>query len=76
LSKIYYDVSSVTNAMRGKSILERNGIRAVVNRTIDKRGKNGCGYSLGVSDESDRPEQLLTSAGIRVRARRIVDDNK
>lgn len=64
-----FNVSSVTNAMRGKSLLERNGIRAYVSRTIDENGNNGCGYSIAVQSNPDRAEQLLTSAGIRVRGR-------
>ena len=54
-------VSSITNAMRGKSVLERNGFTAYVQRAVDAQGNNGDG---------DKAEQLLKNAGIRVRGRR------
>ena len=53
--------------MRGKSILERNGIRAFVSRTVDDNGNNGCGYSVIVTADFERAERLLRSAGIRIR---------
>ena len=34
-------VSSITNAMRGKSVLERNGFTAYVQRAVDAQGNNG-----------------------------------
>ena len=71
-----YDVSSITNAMRGKSMLERNGIHAMVSRTIDKNGNNGCGYSIIILGDFERAERLLASAGIRIRGRRRVEDAK
>lgn len=67
--RMIFNVSSVTNAMRGKDMLEHNGIRAFVSRTIDENGNNGCGYSIMVEHEADRAEQLLLSAGIRIRGK-------
>lgn len=64
------NVSSVTNAMRGKSVLERHGYTAYVQRAVDAQGNNGCGYSLRLNGDVDKAEQLLTNAGIRVRGRR------
>ena len=61
-----FEVSSVTNAMRGKALLERNGIRAEVSRMIDKDGSNGCGYRLIVRGNAERAESLLRGAGIRL----------
>ncbi len=69
LGKVLFNVSSVTNAMRGKSLLEHNGIRAYVGRTVDANGNNGCGYSITVSSEPERAERLLTSAGIHIRSK-------
>lgn len=67
--RMIFNVSSVTNAMRGKDMLEHNGIRAFVSRTIDENGNNGCGYSIMVDRDADRAEQLLLSAGIRIRGK-------
>lgn len=59
-------VSSITNAMRGKTILERNGYKAYVRRAIDAQGHNGCGYSLLVQGDGDKAERLLRNAAIRI----------
>ncbi len=63
-------VSSVTNAMRGKSVLERNGYNAHVQRAVERDGSNGCGYSILTNGDGAKAEQLLLNAGIRVRGRR------
>ena len=73
MSKTIFNVSSVTNAMRGKSLLEHNGIRAYVGRTIDANGNNGCGYSITVDKEGNRAERLLVSSGIRIRSKQWED---
>lgn len=67
MSPVLFQVSSVTAAMRGKKILERNGIKAYMSRTIRDDGKNGCGYSLMVVENADRAQRLLQSSGIRIR---------
>ena len=59
-------VGSVTNAMRGKEILQKNGITAYVGRVAPDQ-TTGCGYMLMVAGDITRAEQLLTAAGIRVR---------
>lgn len=58
-------VSSVTNAMRGKSVLERNGYNAHVQRAVERDGSNGCGYSILTNGDGAKAEQLLLNAGIR-----------
>lgn len=63
---VYFNVSSVTNAMRGKNLLEKNGIHGYINRTVDAEGNNGCGYSLLVRGDAGRAESLLRAAGIRI----------
>lgn len=63
---VSFDVSSVTNAMRGKSLLERNGIHAEVSRAIQEDGSNGCGYRIRVRNDTDRAESLLRGAGVRI----------
>lgn len=69
VESMYFNVSSVTNAMRGKKLLEQNGIHGYINRTVDEEGSNGCGYSLLVSGDVERAEKLLTGAGIRIRGK-------
>lgn len=69
VESMYFNVSSVTNAMRGKKLLEKNGIHGYIHRTVDEEGNNGCGYSLLVSGDVARAEKLLIGAGIRIRGK-------
>ncbi|MCL2884776.1 MAG: DUF3343 domain-containing protein [Oscillospiraceae bacterium] len=72
----YFQVSSVTNAMRAKTLLARRGIVAYVSRQTGDED-NGCGYSVAVSGrggEADFAEQVLADAGVRVRGKRTRDD--
>ncbi|MDD3693397.1 MAG: DUF3343 domain-containing protein [Oscillospiraceae bacterium] len=67
-------VSSITNAMRGKSILEQNNIRAFINRSHDECINNGCGYCIIVTSDFEKAERLLRSIGIRIRDQKYADD--
>lgn len=67
MDTLVYTVGAVTNAMRGKSILERGGLRAFVGR--DNGSETGCGYTLTVTGDQQRAKALLQSAGIRFRVR-------
>lgn len=73
MDPITIQVSSVTAAMRGKKVLERNGIKSYMSRTMKDNGQNGCGYSLHIVDHADRAEQLLRAAGITIRGIRRGD---
>lgn len=59
-------VGSVTNAMRGKKLLEAQGIRAFTQRSSSPSAGDGCGYSLLVTGDARRAEQILRSSGVRV----------
>ncbi len=61
-----YQVGSVTNAMRGKQLLEKQGIRAYVRRHVEPDGKNGCGYSLYVPHRSPDAVAILTDGGVTI----------
>lgn len=62
----YIHVGSVTNAMRGKRLLEEHGIRTYLHRASHPADGDGCGYSLLVTDGVERAEQMLRQKGIRV----------
>lgn len=59
-------VSSVTNAMHGKRLLERQGYTVHAQRSSHIKDEDGCGYSLLVRDHGDRAAALLRQHGIRV----------
>lgn len=66
---IQYGVGSVSRAIQGQKVLQRNGFRAFVHRQSSK-GAGGCGHTLWVTTESHQhraqAERLLAAAGIRV----------
>ncbi len=59
-------ISSVTNAMRGKALLERQGYTVQMQRSSHVKETDGCGYRLLVSGEGQPITALLSKAGIRV----------
>lgn len=59
-------ISSVTNAMRGKTLLERQGYTVHMQRSSHTQETDGCGYRLLVRGEGKLITALLTKAGIRV----------
>lgn len=63
-TKVY--ISSVTNAMRGKALLERQGFAVHMQRSSHAKETDGCGYSLLVRGEVGPITALLSKAGIRV----------
>ena len=68
MTNLCFYVSSVTTAMRGKTVLEKNGLRAYVTRSTDETVRNGCGYCVIATTGTDQAERLLRAAGIRIRA--------
>ncbi len=62
----YIHVGSITNAMRGKKVLEKGGIRAYIHRASNPEQGDGCGYSLLVVDGDNRAVRMLKDAGVRV----------
>lgn len=62
----YIHVGSVTNAMRGKQLLEEQGIRAYLHRTSRPTEGDGCGYSLLVTDGVEKAVSILQKRGVRV----------
>ena len=62
----YIHVGSITNAMRGRRLLEEQGIRAILHRASHPLDAEGCGYSLLVIGDSGRAQQILRSRGVRI----------
>lgn len=66
MGNYYIHVGSITNAMRGKSLLEAEGIRAYMHRASQPGNEDGCGYRLLVTGDVTRAEQILRNRGVRV----------
>ena len=61
-------VSSITDAMRSRDILQSRGRNAYIERLTRNR-ENGCGYGVYVPSRTDEAERILSYSGIRVLGR-------
>ena len=66
MANYYIHVGSITNAMRGKKLLEMRSIRAYVHRASNPADGDGCGYSLLVTDKVGQAEEILRKNGVRI----------
>lgn len=64
MQQTVFPVRSVTNAMRGKSLLEKRGFKVYVQRSFKTDENNGCGYRLLVNGNGDQAQKILESAGL------------
>ena len=62
----YIHVGSITNAMRGRRLLEAKGIRSYLHRASHPGENDGCGYRLLVTEDAQRAERILRDSGVRV----------
>lgn len=62
-------LTSITYAIKGKSILADSGIFASIERTPRNGGVNGCGYSLYVPKQTLEAEKILKENNIKVLGR-------
>ncbi|HIQ80242.1 MAG TPA: DUF3343 domain-containing protein [Candidatus Scatavimonas merdigallinarum] len=62
-------LTSITYAMKGRSILLKHGIAADIERTPKQGEANSCGYSLYVPTRTDEAEKILINNGITVLGR-------
>lgn len=60
------NVGSVTNAIRGKALLEKRGFSVRMQRSMHPEDTNGCGYTLQVNGNGEQAMALLKQAGLRV----------
>ena len=59
-------VPTMTQALRGKTVLMQAGIRAFVNRNTDMHAGEGCSYSIAVTENGDKAEWLLRQNHIQI----------
>ncbi len=62
-------LTSITYAMKGKSLLLGYGIFSEIQRTPKGRGVKSCGYSLYVPKRTDEAQAILEENGIVVLGR-------
>ena len=60
-------LSSVTYALKGKRLLEENGIRSAPVKTGVTKALRGCGYGLKVkAEQCGAAREILLSQGIKI----------
>lgn len=60
-------VGSVTYAMKGRDILQKNGYKAYLTRNPQPSLDEGCGYVIYVNNMDDKCLKILKNNGIAVR---------
>ncbi len=63
---LYIKVGSITNAQRARAILQKNSVKASVQRIENPKPGDGCGYALRTENSNKNPVRILESSGIRV----------
>lgn len=59
-------VGSVTLAMKGRDLLQKNGYKAYLTRNLQPGQGEGCGYLIYVNNMDSRCFQILQNNGIKV----------
>lgn len=67
MSKKGIKVISVTYAMKGRDLLQKNGYKAYLTRNPHPDEDDGCGYVIYVNNMDKRCLDILKNAGIKVR---------
>ena len=62
----YIHVGSITNAMRGKRLLESEGMQAYLKRSTNGTSGDGCGYSLLITGDEERAGRILAKGKVKV----------
>lgn len=63
---LYIKVGSITNAQRAHSILQRNSVKAYVQRLENPQPGDGCGYVLKAEENGKNLIQILERNGVKV----------
>ena len=69
MQKVFYLITdSVTAAMKGYRVLNRNGINARVQRTAPAKSRGGCGYGIVIYGDSQGAVDILKRNSIRIKS--------
>ena len=63
-----YNIStgSITYAIKGRDYLRKNGIKANIERKTSSEEGSGCGYSIIVSGDIEKIEEILKKANVKI----------
>lgn len=63
---LYIKVGSITNAQRAKSVLNKNKIKAYIQRLDNPKPGDGCGYVIKTEAYKNNIIEILEKNSIRV----------
>lgn len=66
MSKQMIMVSSITYAIKAKSLLRNNGIYVDIIKTSKYKDQHGCGYSLIINKNLDKAISILNKNNIKI----------
>lgn len=66
MGKYGLKVGSVTYAMKGRDLLQKNGYKVSITRNPHPGKDEGCGYIIIISNMDCRCMPMLNNAGIKV----------
>lgn len=66
MSKKGIKVTSVTYAMKGRDLLQKNGYKAYLTRNPHPVDDEGCGYVIYVNNLEKRCYEILKRNGIKI----------
>ena len=74
MSKKGIRVGSVTYAMKGRDLLQKNGYKAYLTRNPHPENDEGCGYVIYVNNIDSRCFEILRKNGIKVKGTNDLGD--
>lgn len=66
MSKKGLKVGSVTLAMKGKDLLQKNGYKTYLTRNLQPEKTEGCGYILYINNFDLKALHVLENNGIKI----------
>lgn len=75
MDKNLISFNNMTNLMKAKELLRKNGINSRTVRTPARMNRGTCGYSLQVKNNFEKAFELISDSGIRVIGASAVDYN-
>lgn len=60
-------IGSITYAMKGQKLLDKNGIRSIIQKAPQNLDNCGCGHGLRVNGDGIRSREILESYGIKTK---------
>lgn len=60
-------IGSITYAMKGQKLLDKNGIRSIIQKAPQNMDSCGCGHGLRVNGDGIRAREILVNYGIKTK---------